>query len=321
MHFVVSPMYAELLEGLGSQQVGNNYPYWVGGRYNWVAQSYLVLRQYREGMTIGTSPRRGLMNFGHCTAWRQFGGRCGEFRISVRADYPPVFDTDFEILQNPTASTTVVQAYLPYWPVPGIIHRDSSRQQLRTVAYAGRIGGRNLADDLLESSSSRLLSGLKFVIIPPSAWHDMSCIDLLIAVRSFDRDLHRNKPPSKLFNSWLSGIPLLGGWDSAFSSVGVAGTDYVRVGSLREFNLALERLRDDSAYYDSVVSKGAMRRGEVTHDAIAQQWLSVIDTRITPKFELWKAGLLPGYRQALGRLIDRSRVGAGRLLRWTRRAI
>ncbi|WP_375257985.1 glycosyltransferase [Citreimonas sp.] len=311
-HFVIPPAFAEEVAALPDRVLGQDYPYWLGGRFNWVAQSYLVLRQYREGLTLGMAPEPDRINFAHCMGWRAMGARRGEFRISVRADYPRLFDVDFEILQNPAVPLGPRQAYLPYWPVPGVIPRDPSRQGLKVLAYAGRIGPLNLADDL-KGGPTGLPRGLEFRIIPPHLWHDLSQIDALIAIRTFDGAPHDAKPPSKLFSAWRAGIPLIAGGDSAFSAVGTPGHDYLRVRTREEFTDALQRLHDDPDFYARIADNGHARADEVSHEAFARDWIAVFDDRIAPRFEAWKQDRLKGLYALAARGADRGRDTASGL--------
>lgn len=314
IHFVVPPDCADLAARLPDFDIGRNYPYWIGGQFNWVAQSWLVLRQFREGLTLGTDVRPGVVNFGHSWMWRSVGLRAGEFRVGVRADFPRVFNVDFEILQNPAMELSSVQAYLPYWPIPGLIERRSTRRSLQIVAYAGRIGPDNLTAKIRSDDwRIRGLEALDFVVIPPDKWHDMSEIDLLIAIRSFDRRTYPRKPPSKLFNAWLSSIPLVGGFDSAFSALGRPGNDYVRVGSLEEFRREVTRLREDARYYDYIVGEGRKRAAEISHEQLALVWLDVFDCRIFPAYQHWLHNGGPTRRHAVAHAADRARDVASKL--------
>ncbi|MER9200799.1 hypothetical protein NKH74_16500 [Mesorhizobium sp. M0933] len=308
IHFVVPREFADLAEQLPGMELGRNYPYWMGGHFNWVAQSWLVLRQFRPGLTIGTDVRPGVINFGHSLLWRNVGPRIGEFRVGARADFPRLFDVDFEVLQNPAVSVSAKQAYLPYWPVPGQIERDSSRNGLRTIAYAGRIGKVNLAGEILSGDwFGPKLNGLQFKIVPPDKWHDMSEIDLLVAIRSFDRCVYPGKPPSKLFNAWRSSIPLLAGYDNAFSAVGQPNVDYVRIGSQPEFLQSLTQLREDSIFYERIVAAGRARAQEVSHERIAECWLDVIDQRIVPAYKHWYESGGSTKRRILAKIADQAR--------------
>lgn len=321
IHFVIPPAFAEQVAALPDRVLGESYPYWLGGRFNWVAQSWLVLRQFREGLSVGTSARSGAINFAHVMGWRSIGARAGEFRVSMRADYPRLFDVDFEILQNPTVKTTPAQAYLPYWPVPGLIPRAHTRSGLKTLAYAGRIGPLNLAGDLRDKAGA--LNAYDFRVIAPHLWHDLSQIDALVAIRSFDRSEHNTKPPSKLFSAWRAGVPLIAGWDSAFSAIGTPDVDYIRVHNITEFHSAIERLADDPDFYEGIANAGRVRAKDVSHDAIAAVWLDCIDQQIQPAFEDWQARGPNPLHGLLARSADRSREalsGAKRALRASKAA-
>lgn len=303
VHFVIPQQFSDQLASLQSIRLGENYPYWLGGRFNWAAQSYLVLRQWREGVTISSAARPEMINFAHCMSWRGAGGRRGEYRISVRADYPRLFDVDFEILQNPITPRCARQVYLPYWPVPGIMPREPSRRGIKTVAYAGRVGQRNLAPQLKPD----VLKGVNLTLVRPDRWHDLSRIDLLIAIRDFCGRAHNDKPASKLFNAWIAGIPLIGGADSAFSAIGRPGVDYVRVTTEEEFNAAVERLRSDCSFYEAIVDAGRQRAAEFSHDAIASVWLEAFEGPVRLDFERWLCGSRTYRSSVVPRLLDKGR--------------
>ncbi len=311
LHFLIPEDQAAAAGDLARLVVGKTYPYWLGGDFNWAAQSWLVLRHYRGGLTIGTAPKAGAVNFAHANYWRRLGARLGEFRVGARADYPRLFDLDFEILQNPARRRSPRQAYLPYWPVPGLIPRDPSRRGISTIAYAGRLGNRNLAG-ALKNGASRLgaLDGLAFVLVPSHRWHDMSGIDLLVAIRSFGRDTHPGKPPSKLFNAWLAGVPLIAGWDNAYSSVGRPGVEYIRVESDTELRDAVARLRRDPAFYTSIVEAGRAKAAEVTPEKIAEQWLAVLEGPVRRAYETWLDQDGAPHQRGLARCADLTRNAA-----------
>jgi hypothetical protein len=309
LHFIVPHSFADVVEEVPGMRLGENYPYWLGGRFNWAAQSWLVLREFRENVTIGTEPVPGRINVAHVMTWRTLGPRRGEFRLSIRADYPRLYDVDFEVLQNPAVDPGRHAVYLPYWPVPGLIPRAPGRRGVKTIAYAGRIGPLNLAEGL-QASGTGPLAGFDFRVIPPDRWHDLSEIDVLVAIRTLDQSTHAAKPPSKLFSAWRAGIPLIAGWDSAFSHIGEPGVDYVRVASETEFTEALNRLASDPAYYDSLVRAGSAKAPEVGHEAIARVWLDAFDGPVRDAFERWKKNGPTARAAILGRATDRLRNAA-----------
>lgn len=283
IHFV-APVSESALEDILSTDVDDDYPYWIGSA-NWITQSYLVLREYREDITIGTAPSAKKINFAHVTTWRTTYPKKMEYRVSIRADYRQLFNVDFEIIQNPSNVKWPNQTYITYWPVPRMIPRKEDRKDVVNIAYAGRIGKRNIDTDLQASNLKRCLDSFKFKVIDQQCWHDMSEIDVLIAIRDFSTRTYPDKPPSKLINAWNAGIPLIAGYDSSFSTIGTPGVDYIRVKTKDELSSALERLRDDPNFYDSIVQAGYRKRLEYTREKIAQTWLSAIDG---PILSNWK---------------------------------
>lgn len=312
VHFVFPSQYADQIDEISQMVPGLDYPYWLGGAFNWPALSYLSLRKYAEGLTLGVDPIPGVMNFAHSTTWRSLNSRSGEFRISVRADYPRLFDVDFEILQNPAMDRNSHQAYLPYWPVPGILPRHPDRKSIRNIAYAGRTANNNLERGIREGALSSV-SGVRFRVIEPNRWHDLREIDLLIAIRRFGKDRYLNKPPSKLFMSWISGIPLIAGFDSAFSSVGNPGMDYVRVTNLDECRREIENLADSRTYYDRIVAGGKMALEQNSEDRIAEFWLTALRGQISERYQNWLERSGSEKRPIFYPMLDRLRGVGGQL--------
>lgn len=287
IHFV-APCPESTLDELILLSLDNDYPYWIGGSINWVVQTYLILKNFQTNITIGIKPIPGRINIAHVRTWRKFPKRIGEYRVSIRADYRRLFDVDYEILQNPIAVTNCKQVYIPYWPVPGLIARDTSRCTVRSIAYAGRIGNRNIDLFFQDSGLANRLNNLNFRIIDKKKWHDMREIDILVAIRNFSRSTYSEKPPSKLINAWHSSIPLIAGYDSAFSAIGTPGVDYIRVKKVRELRDALERLRDDPVFYNRIVQAGRKKSQEYTRDKIAQDWLAAIEEPVGNDFAAFK---------------------------------
>jgi glycosyltransferase involved in cell wall biosynthesis len=241
-----------------------------------------VLKKHRPHITIGGQVNPEAINIGYVTTWRSLPKTAQEYRVSIRADCRRLFDVDFEILQNPTCVKDDRQVYLTYWPIPRLKPRKSTRNKVENIAYAGRIGKRNIATGL---SGNNKISGLNFQVIEKEFWHDMSEIDVLLAIRDFSALTYDEKPPSKLINSWHSGIPLIAGYDSAFSAIGTPDVDYIQIKTEKELNEALTRLRDDSEFYDSIVKAGYQKSQLYSREKIKQEWFSAIDESIVNDFE------------------------------------
>ncbi len=288
-----------------------DFPYWLPGSVIWSGLSFIILREFIENVTLGTTSVSGKMNFAHVQTWRAHGARNGEFRISARADYPRLFDTDFEILQNPVQKLHSNSVYLPHWPVPNLKARATNRRGVKNIGYAGRVENGNFAAELLREDPR--LKGSQISVIPPYGWHDMSKIDILVAVRSFDRQTYDNKPPSKLFCSWLTRVPLIAGWDSAFSAVGRPNVDYIRVDNTDAFYSAIERLIGDELFYHRIVHAGAQHTEELQLEALAQVWLRALRGPISESFERFRARSDFSLTQTMNTSLDSMRGTLGRI--------
>jgi hypothetical protein len=295
LHFIMPSSSTNLLDEILKTTIEIDYPYWLGGQLNWVAQAYLMLRRYKQNITISTEQSPGKINFAHVMTWRDLPRANGVFRVSIRADYRKLFDIDFEILQNPMAVKKKSQAYIPYWPVPRIQPRSTNRTTVENIAYAGRIGPLNLERSVKDVLLNNIQTNkrINFKIIEHDKWHDMKDIDILLAIRTFDKQKHISKPPSKLINAWHSEIPLIAGYDSAFSAIGIPGSDYIRVSTVESLLENISRLQNDQYFYRSFVEAGRVKRGEYTHEKIANIWIRIINDQIVPSWECWKNSSAP----------------------------
>lgn len=318
IHFVTPTIDDPRLQELKLTSPDRDYPYWLGGAINWPTQTYLHLREHREGVSIGTAPESGAVNIAHVDGWRKWGRSGDEFRVSIRADHYSLAGCDFEIHQNRAMLSGNADGYVTYWPVPRMIPRDPNRYEVRSVAYAGRVGPRNISSELLQSSGGDLVEGrLKLCRIESQKWHDMREVDILVAIRSFSRRTYDDKPPSKLLNAWNAGIPLIAGWDSAYSAIGTPGVDYLRVESGGEFTDALRRLADDPEYYKSVVDAGRKAVLKFTTKDIVKEWFDLLDGPVSETFRACPAGIIRSMRRRASLCLDSSRRAISRLKRAT----
>lgn len=259
------------------------------GHLCWCLQSFLILRN-RGNLPVLCSNEilRDAVNIVHSDHLLNLRGRASDFLVCVRADYPRRRWAQYHLVQNKAqiASNT---SYIPLWLQPGLVKRDDRRIDVRTVAYAGEIVNGNLAGGIDAWTRAFEPHGLEFVPLPSSTWHDLSGIDVLIGVRSFDRRSYDGKPPSKLLNGWHARIPFVGGYDSAFTQVGVPGEDYLRAGTSDEVVKAVLSLRADPGLYARLVESGARRAERFGEQAIAEIWEQVLLGPVMRRFERWRS--------------------------------
>ena len=302
VHFVLPKGAFKKIENYSSIDIEKNFPYWIGGKINWVLRSYFELRKLMENVTIGEDAQPGIINFSHSQNW--FGrARVGEFRVGVRADYFRVYDIDYEVVQNKNQATNrSKRVYLPYWPVPYVVPRDKSRLRIENIVYSGRLGRRNLGQFEFSPTLQNFLSKnhLNFLKKEPSSWHEHSTTDLMIAIRSLDKNYYNEKPASKLFLSYRTGVPLITGYDSAYSQHGVPGRSFLPVGSENELVCMLDDLIN-TPLYQNVVDATYMFNSTYSDSWFQKTWLEAFQVEIMSAF-LNKKDHSP-----IGRMLDQGR--------------
>jgi hypothetical protein len=180
--------------------------------------------------------------------------------------------------------------YIPHWPQPALIPRDPTRgDRFENLAYFGH--KRNLAPELESSVWYEQLNALdlEWHIVGNERVNDYSDIDVVLAVRTFDRQDHIEKPATKLFNAWHAGVPAIVGGDSAFQAERKSELDYIQVNSLAETIAALKRLRNDRELRQAMIENGRVRARETQVANLVNQWRDFITDVAVPAYDRWCA--------------------------------
>jgi hypothetical protein len=296
--FVLSGLSAAQLESLRALQVKDARPHLTSGVFIWCLQTFLELKGRGLPVALMSEPRAGSVNFVHVRQLYRRRPAAGIFIVSVQADYAAIPWTSVNVVQNRLQADVHRSHWIPHWPQPGLIPRSQGRNRVKCVAYAGN--PRNLAGSASAWGAALKSQGIEFRHLDSDNWNDYSGVDVLLAVRSFDKARHENKPPSKLLNAWHAGIPLVAGYDSAFEQVGQPGHDYLRVRTLNEAIDAICLLRDDSYRYSSIVAAGAARASGYTRDRICDAWENLLLGPIACSYQWWnESRLLSAVREQL----------------------
>jgi hypothetical protein len=215
--------------------------------------------------------------------------------------------------------------YLPLWTQPGLLPRRQTRgDEFTEVVFFGIPGELDpgLADPVWHERLRR--RGFNFRIADVADWHDYRDVDVVVAVRSFDYpgQLWR-KPPSKLFNAWIAGVPAVLGRESAYRAERRSDLDFIEVLSRQGVEDALERLRADPELRARMIANGRERALEIDDVALTRRWRRMLEDDAIPGYEAWKASsraskrVWIARRAVLGRLEDVAGpvLGAHRLSR------
>ena len=254
----------------------------------WCLQTYLELRKRDVAVRLEYEPVPGCINFVHVRQLHRLNRDSDTLIASIQADCPDVAPwTLINIVQNQRQEDRERSWWVPHWPVPGLVPRSSTRNQVQCAAYSGNLEWLAGTEGQWRRGLESL--GMEFRCLTSDCWNDHSNVDVLIAVRSYDRCEYDNKPPSKLITAWHARVPLVAGYDSAYAQIGSPGHDYLRVCTRREAIEAIRYLRDHPSGYRSIVDHGSERSLEFTRDRIALAWERLLAGPVRARFAEWKA--------------------------------
>ena len=258
------------------------------GDLTWCLQTYLNLSRFGTiPVTCSNKLAEDKINIIHSGTLLDLKGEDKHFIVCVQADYPERPWSHYDIIQN-KSQVSETAGYIPHWVQPGLIKRNAERRGVKRVAYSGVTYNHNLAGS--EASWKRLLEphGIEFVVLSNDQWRDMSEIDVLIGIRSFDSRSWDCKPPSKLFNAWHAEIPFIGGNDSAFKQVGTPGENYLLVQTQDEAVARILELQNTPELYTKLVNNGRTMASNYTVETITRAWEDLLTNQVVERYKLWK---------------------------------
>lgn len=252
----------------------------------WCLQTYSILsRRGRVQVKCSNHLQEQVINIVHSAQLLKLKGSPAHFIVCVQADFPRRNWAHYHIVQN-KRQVGKHSSFVPHWILP-VIKRDAARNEVKRVAFAGLNFNGNLA--ATEESWKRYFKpyNIEFSALSAGQWHDLSTVDVLIGIRSFDSNPHNNKPAAKLFNAWHAGIPFIGGSDSAYRQVGSPGGDYLVARSPSEVVNAVLKLRDDKEFYAEMVGKGFQKAKEYTNEITAEIWEDILTGPVIERHRIW----------------------------------
>lgn len=286
---------------------------WSGfnlGIYTWTIQTALRLK--RAGLACELTaklPADGIV-LAHRDCMSVDGERitAGPERllINLAADIGLYSPANLQVVQNQTQARFFQNCHcILLWPEPGLVPRDPARgDRFENIAYIGN--EKSIAPEMRNGDFANRMSTLGFAWIPktgqfhyndPStyriggAWSDYRAIDAVCAVRRFiprtAGSAFDHKPPSKLINAWIAGVPAILGHESAFRALRRDPLDYVEVCSVEETLAALTGLRESTERRRAMRDNGWARVPEVNAAAIERRWLQFIEEVAVPAYYRW----------------------------------
>jgi len=321
VHFFVVPS-GVTIERLRAIDPDRDWTDMRRAKERWVVAAYARLKRRGWPVTLGSDvPEDGFVVYhkeDHRAVLARAPSSAHPVLIACRADFRSADEADFEVLQNGHYADGRRCFFIPVWPQPGLVPRDPSRgQRVENIAFKGHVG--NLLPELREEPFNRFLAdnGMRMTLDTvvdkninqpvAAAWHDYCTVDVVLAMRPGGEGEHTHKPATKLYNSWLAGVPAVLSPDYAFRELRRGPLDYIEVETVDEARAALLELKHDPELYRAMVENGRIRGRDFTAEAIADRWQELLYGKLPPL-----AAARP--RWQLGRL-GRTLVGAGRKLR------
>lgn len=288
------------------------------GIHCWIIQTYQQLR--RAGYECELSsvlPEDGIIVMHrHSCDYGGINVQAGRRRliVSVAGDYGHYHPANLNVVQNWAQAQWFKRCFfLPHWPQPGLRPRVPS-ERFRNVAYYGERDW--LADELQSDKWEDAIRAMDLEWNPGTrrSWEDYTEVDAVVAVRRFTaRAAYDHKPPSKLINCWLAGVPAILGAESAYRSLRRSELDFIEVHSPRDALDALRELKQDPGLRSAMVENGLRRASDYSVAAVTQRWIYFLNDVAVPCYHHWVS--LSPHKQRLSTYESRLSVVAGRAWR------
>jgi hypothetical protein len=255
-------------------------PRMISGIDCWIVQTGLLLKKYSnynvEFVNKGVSGKICVYHYNN--ALIKYGVH-ESFSVVIRADRPPVNFADITVEQNPAIKNSSFVQYIPHWPQPGIIPRDTSRKsRVEKIAYIG--SSQYVPKYVKDKEFSDFLSekGITFSYMVNGDWLDHREVDVLIAVRDVPESVLMTKPASKLVNSWLAGVPIILGSEPAYRAIRQSDFDYLEANNLEELLRCINVLISDNALYIRILKNAEIRRQEYSLERVVRSWIDFFES-------------------------------------------
>jgi hypothetical protein len=312
LQFVARDLHSQWpdLAALSERDIEQHAARFRGGVNNWIIQTFLRLKEPLAAAgivpTIGEAFLPGCVNLAHRDSLnRLLLPYHRSYVVGVRADRPPLHSCKWEIVQNDLEPARPRTRYLPFWPQPGLIARDTARDvRIERIAYFGRTGAAPawFYDPAFHAELRRI--GVTFEI-REERWFDYSQVDLVLAHRIEAATILRHKPASKLVNAWLAGVPALLADEPAYARLKRSALDYVAIESPRDVIATVRELRASPQVYRDMAANGLRRGGEFAVASTKDRWLRFLQGEVIPDALEWRnrnRAFDPGWIAQLGRM-------------------
>lgn len=277
-----------------------------GAERVWILQTYLRLKGAGYPVQISSDiPGDGIVVLHRQSELEYFSRRFLRFPITVttNADTGVYRWADAEIVQDPTKAAPGRAYYVPFWPQPGLLPRSQNRGSvIHKVGFKGSHGRLDPAftsDDWLQFLRHRNVEWDYDVRIQDAygvpkgrlRWNNYSDLDLVIGLGWLKLPQQIHKPPNRLVNAWLAGVPAILGPEPAFRALRRSELDYIEVETYEDAKRAVDFLLNHPDRYEAMIDNGRKRAAEFTTDRIVRRWAEVLFEVLPRVLRNWRSRL------------------------------
>lgn len=288
-------VWEDVMTGKTKPILENLYHRFVDANDSWSTQPYIQLKQRGLNVQLVSRVIPGKICI---VTYEDLAIKDLPFRsyvVGCRHDRGRPEICEQRIVQNPLNVIDETDHFLPHWPQPGLKPRQHDRKsKVENLVYKGR--GNNLASPFKTSDFLSQLEklGIQLLMSPEDNNRERvidatnyETADVVLAVRNCTEYNLSIKPPSKLINAWLAGVPALLGPEPAYQQLRKSELDYIEVRSPQEVIQAIKRLKNDPDLYLAMIENGRQRAKEFTPDQIALHWRNLLAGEIATGYEKW----------------------------------
>ena len=270
---------------------------WLGISNNftfWIVRTYLALKNVGFPCEIVNQiPKKGILFADRDTLGNKYPYLGETMLICAKGDREFHSSAHLHVVQNPVdiqkKNSLWNPFYIPPWPQPALIPRAIDRgSRVENIAFIGT--RHNLTKEFL---SEKWINSLKeidcqwYPIFDKNKWNDYSNIDIIIAVRGFNKSSYDHKPASKLINCWRGLVPAILAPESAYLSISNSELDFLIVTSLEETIEAVKKLKNNPQLYLSMIENGKQRSREFSDEKITEKWVQFFNQEVFTTYKDW----------------------------------
>ncbi|WP_257295479.1 hypothetical protein [Endozoicomonas sp. YOMI1] len=265
----------------------------ITGEDIWVLLTYLHFRNAGYKVTLGSGACLDKINVIDGVKSRPKNTFADYFYVACRTDaHYPEFG-HFVLHQNLIHTGKSNEIYVPQWPQPGLVLRESQRgNSIKTVAFFGQpkrnLGKAFQSEAFLSELKKR---GIEFIIKGKSndsvEWHDYSNVDIVIAVRDVPVELLKIKPVNKATNAWLAGALCITGDEPAITAAFNSNKAVLHATTVNGVLAIIDRLREHPELFSELATEGQKLAQDYSEPSVLSYWVRM-EEFVTPEFERWK---------------------------------